>query len=596
MSSMPPPASSTAALRFSQTCRVCASISPMPAMLPSARRAVMPEMKTSRPRASIMVAWEKWPDGWRIFDEVICFFGMPFSSCAVHDARLLISTRTLRYCQVLQLSSSWGMPGSRQITSPGFSCVSRTRPSSKVISFLPSVSGTIRYGSRCWCHGWRWPGSSVTLQPRTCSFSNRILSPIGPSLRVVTVSAAMIDLLWIAARCGVSDLLSVEVLRPGGAHRRDRGDVVVGPHQDQGVARTSHELTKAIADVEQRAIAQAPVERGIAVRDHEMPQAGTIDGDGGATPHVGEIECDEAVVDEIVQADAAPVGPVQERVGNAVADPKRPAVGLDHGPVASVVDAEPHTQHGPRRSIGPGRARHRLHRGGLTGHVFARRLRHFAGAFGGHRSLLARVSVEQAIARPSARHPGEPPGQADGIENSGIETKRPHRRDQMRGIAHEKHAIVPPLARDAMVNAVDDGVEDLHLVDGADEADDLGAELCRRRLGHAGAERIEKAPAVRLAHQDHPFLRVGAIGEIGVVARIGHVEIDLDVDQEAADVGRLALDRDTELRAHGATPAVAGEQIGAFDLARPRGRLEARDHAVGKLPKRGQALLQMERP
>src|SRR5260370_8409154 len=39
----------------------------------------------------------------------------------------LISTRTFRYCQWLQLRSSWGMPGSRQITSPGFSSVWRTR-------------------------------------------------------------------------------------------------------------------------------------------------------------------------------------------------------------------------------------------------------------------------------------------------------------------------------------------------------------------------------------------------------------------------------------------------------------------------------------
>src|SRR5262245_37385438 len=251
MSSMPPPASSTAALRFSQTCRVCASISPIPAIVPSARRAVIPEMKTIRPRASIMVAWEKWPDGWRIFDEVICFFGMLLSFRADHDARLLISTRTLRYCQSLQLSSSWGMPGSRQITSPGFSCVSRTRPSSKVISFLPLVSGTIRYGNRCWCHGWRWPGSSVTLHTRTCSFSNKLLSPIGPSLRVVAVSVAMIDLLSAAAGLGVGHLPLVELPRVRGSHRRDRGDVVVRPDQDQGVARATHELTKPVADVEQ---------------------------------------------------------------------------------------------------------------------------------------------------------------------------------------------------------------------------------------------------------------------------------------------------------------------------------------------------------
>src|SRR5262245_38796590 len=76
MSSMLPPACSTAAFKFSQTCRVCASISPMPAIVPSARREVMPEMKTMRPRASTMVACEKWPDGCRIFADVICCLGM----------------------------------------------------------------------------------------------------------------------------------------------------------------------------------------------------------------------------------------------------------------------------------------------------------------------------------------------------------------------------------------------------------------------------------------------------------------------------------------------------------------------------------------
>src|SRR6516162_7359156 len=76
MSSMLPPASSIAAFKFSHTWRVCASTSPMPAIVPSARRAVMPEMKTMRPRAATIVAWEKWPDGWRIFAEVICCLGM----------------------------------------------------------------------------------------------------------------------------------------------------------------------------------------------------------------------------------------------------------------------------------------------------------------------------------------------------------------------------------------------------------------------------------------------------------------------------------------------------------------------------------------
>ena len=54
-------------------------MSPIPAMVPSGRRAVMPEMKTNRPRASVTVAWEKWPLGLLIFSEMICFLGMASS-------------------------------------------------------------------------------------------------------------------------------------------------------------------------------------------------------------------------------------------------------------------------------------------------------------------------------------------------------------------------------------------------------------------------------------------------------------------------------------------------------------------------------------
>ena len=42
------------------------------------RREVMPEMNTSRPRASIMVACEKWPFGLLILSDWICFLGMTF--------------------------------------------------------------------------------------------------------------------------------------------------------------------------------------------------------------------------------------------------------------------------------------------------------------------------------------------------------------------------------------------------------------------------------------------------------------------------------------------------------------------------------------
>src|SRR6516162_11833479 len=48
MSSMLPPASSTAAFKFSHTWRVCASTSPMPAIVPSARRTVKQGVKAAR--------------------------------------------------------------------------------------------------------------------------------------------------------------------------------------------------------------------------------------------------------------------------------------------------------------------------------------------------------------------------------------------------------------------------------------------------------------------------------------------------------------------------------------------------------------------
>jgi hypothetical protein len=51
-------------------------MSPMAAMLPSGRRAVMPEMKTSLPLASASIACEKWPIGSRTLSVRIWRFVM----------------------------------------------------------------------------------------------------------------------------------------------------------------------------------------------------------------------------------------------------------------------------------------------------------------------------------------------------------------------------------------------------------------------------------------------------------------------------------------------------------------------------------------
>ena len=165
----------------------------------------------------------------------------------------------------------------------------------------------------------------------------------------------------------------------------------------------------------------------------------------------------------------------------------------------------------------------------------------------------------------------------------------------MRGITHQEHAVAAPLARDAMVDAVDDGVEDLQVVDGTDEANDLLAELGSGGLGHSRGKRVEKAPAMRLAHQDHPLAGIGEIGEIGIVARIGDVEVDLDVDQQDALVRRLAFNRDAELGTHRAAPAVAGEEMRAFDLATAVRRVKYCDDPVVGLTKGGELVPQMQR-
>ncbi len=96
-------------------------------------------------------------------------------------------------------------------------------------------------------------------------------------------------------------------------------------------------------------------------------------------------------------------------------------------------------------------------------HVFARGLRHFAGAMRGHGPLLARIAIEQRRIGPAARHPGQPPRQVDRVEHAGVEAERPHRRDQMRGVAHQEHAALAPLRRDAMMDAIDDGVDDFEI-------------------------------------------------------------------------------------------------------------------------------------
>ena len=66
------------------------------------------------------------------------------------------------------------------------------------------------------------------------------------------------------------DRVNVEAVITNSADCGNRGDMVVRPHEDQRVARAADELAKAVADIEQRAIAQAPVKRRVPVGNDDV--------------------------------------------------------------------------------------------------------------------------------------------------------------------------------------------------------------------------------------------------------------------------------------------------------------------------------------
>ena len=97
---------------------------------------------------------------------------------------------------------------------------------------------------------------------------------------------------------------------------------------------------------------------------------------------------------------------------------------------------------------------------------------------------------------------------------------------------------------------------------------------------------------MRLPDQDHPLVRVAEIGEIGIVARIFDVQIDLDVDQRVALRKRLSLDDDAEFVAHRAATAITGKQITGIEDLATCGRLKMKLHSVRVLNKIGKAMIE----
>ena len=94
----------------------------------------------------------------------------------------------------------------------------------------------------------------------------------------------------------------------------------------------------------------------------------------------------------------------------------------------------------------------------------------------------------------------------------GVEPERPHRRDEMSGIAGQNDTAVPPFSSDAVIDLEQVGSEDLDVRHVTDEVNGLLAQLVDRIFPLTFIHWVKKAPAVRLPDEDHPFLRVAEVG------------------------------------------------------------------------------------
>ena len=164
----------------------------------------------------------------------------------------------------------------------------------------------------------------------------------------------------------------------------------------------------------------------------------------------------------------------------------------------------------------------------------------------------------------------------------------------MRRIAKQNDASVMPFAGDTMVDLEQIGADQFGVLRAADERHGLLAQLVVGELALAFEYRVEKAPAFRLTHEDHPFLGIAEIAEIGKVARVLDVEIDLQVDQREALGQRAAFDRDAEALTHRAASAVAGQKKAGVECLFAIRRVELERHVVRMLREAGEAMPMMD--
>ena len=145
-----------------------------------------------------------------------------------------------------------------------------------------------------------------------------------------------------------------------------------------------------------------------------------------------------------------------------------------------------------------------------------------------------------------------------------------------------------------MVDLEQIGAEQLGVFRTTDERHGLLAQFVVGELTLTFEYRVEKAPALRLAHEDHPFLGIAEIAEVGKITRVLDVEVDLQIDQRKTLRQRAAFDRNAEAFAHRAASAVTGQKKAGVESLPAIRRVEFERHVIRMLRESGEAMPVMD--
>ena len=97
--------------------------------------------------------------------------------------------------------------------------------------------------------------------------------------------------------------------------------MIIGAHQHDGIDGTANLLPELIAHVEERKVTNTRIERRVPPRDDEVPEPGrSLLGNHRATPSIGKVKRNKAIIDQIVHSNWSTLRIMQLRVRNSIAN------------------------------------------------------------------------------------------------------------------------------------------------------------------------------------------------------------------------------------------------------------------------------------